>query len=98
MTPSMMATRNALPLSNPSTLMYIREKATANTETTANTDVASSKPQRDSMTARLSRKMKGPFWAKKERKQDAVEEDARKSAFYRQFVEARAFVNSGIRR
>ncbi|KAK1944185.1 Microcephalin [Phytophthora citrophthora] len=82
MTPSMMATRNALPLSNPSTLMYIRQKtATADTETTASADVSSPKPQRDSMTARLSRKMKGSFWSKKEKKQGAVVKDSRRTAF-----------------
>ncbi|KAG1691637.1 hypothetical protein DVH05_026800 [Phytophthora capsici] len=97
MTPSMMATRNALPLSNHSTLVYIREK-TADAETVASADVSASKPPRVSMTARLSRKMKGSFWSKKERKQDAVEKDSRKNAFYRQFIEARAFVNTGIRR
>ncbi|KAG1704644.1 hypothetical protein DVH05_005573 [Phytophthora capsici] len=96
MTPSMMATRNALPLSNHSTLMYIREK-TADVDTIASADV-SPNSQRDSMTARLSRKMKGSFWSKKERKQDAVEKDSRKNAFYRQFIEARAFVNTGIRK
>ncbi|KAG7375290.1 hypothetical protein PHYPSEUDO_002063 [Phytophthora pseudosyringae] len=98
MTPSMMATRNALPLSTPATLQYIREKTTtADAETTASADGASSKP-RDSTGARFSRKMKELLPSKKEQPQDATEEPARKSAFYRQFVAARAFTNTGIRR
>lgn len=94
MTPSMMATRNALPLSTPATLMYVREK-TAAAETTS-TDVTSSKP-RDSTGAKLSRKMRKLFPSKKERKQDATTQPANMSAFYRQFVEARVFVNTGRR-
>ncbi|KAG2813235.1 hypothetical protein PC129_g15736 [Phytophthora cactorum] len=98
MNPSMMATRNALPLSNPATLMHIREK-TADTETTTSTaDVAFLK-SRDSTGARLSRKMEKLFSSRKaERRQNAVDLPAKKSAFYRQFVEARAFVNTGLRR
>ncbi|KAG6956989.1 hypothetical protein JG687_00010257 [Phytophthora cactorum] len=96
MNPSMMATRNALPLSNPATLMHIREK-TADTETTTSTaDVAFLK-SRDSTGARLSRKMEKLFSSRKaERRQNAVDLPAKKSAFYRQFVEARAFVNTGL--
>ncbi|KAG3089028.1 hypothetical protein PI124_g17215 [Phytophthora idaei] len=101
MNPSMMATRNALPLSNPATLMYIREKTAAatDTETTTSTaDVALLK-SRDSTGARLSRKMEKLFSSRKvERRQNAADLPAKKSAFYRQFVEARAFVNTGLRR
>ncbi|KAL4129941.1 hypothetical protein PRIC2_005949 [Phytophthora ramorum] len=95
MTPSMMATRIALPLSTPSTLMHIREK-TAASETTS-TGMLSSKP-RGSMGAKISRKMKGLLPSKKERKQASTKTSLeRKSAFWRQFVEAEAFVNSGRR-
>ncbi|KUF90193.1 Minor histocompatibility antigen H13 [Phytophthora nicotianae] len=66
MNPSMMATRNALPLSNPATLMYIHEK-TATTDartTTRTTDIALSKP-RNSTRTRLSLKMKELFSSNK---------------------------------
>ncbi|KAF1794602.1 hypothetical protein GQ600_6096 [Phytophthora cactorum] len=78
MNPSMMATRNALPLSNPATLMHIREK-TADTETTTSTaDVAFLK-SRDSTGARLSRKMEKLFSSRKaERRQNAVDLPAKK--------------------
>ncbi|KAF1775204.1 hypothetical protein GQ600_10464 [Phytophthora cactorum] len=86
MNPSMMATRNALPLSNPATLMYIREKTAAatDTETTTSTaDVAFLK-SRDSTGARLSRKMEKLFSSRKvERRQNAADLPAKKSAFYR---------------
>ncbi|KAG3011823.1 hypothetical protein PC120_g14231 [Phytophthora cactorum] len=80
MNPSMMATRNALPLSNPATLMHIREK-TADTETTTSTaDVAFLK-SRDSTGARLSRKMEKLFSSRKaERRQNAVDLPAKKNS------------------
>ncbi|ETN24078.1 hypothetical protein PPTG_00533 [Phytophthora nicotianae INRA-310] len=101
MNPSMMATRNALPLSNPATLIYIHEK-TATTDartTTRTTDIALSKP-RNSTRTRLSLKMKELFSSNKteRREQDLADQPARKSAFYRQFIEARAFVSTGLRR
>ncbi|KAI9992027.1 hypothetical protein PInf_017407 [Phytophthora infestans] len=89
-----MATRNALPLTNPATLMYIREK-TAATNAEMTTNSANGQPRKS--TARFSRKMKELLSGKKaEREQGATDLPAKKSPFYRQFVEARAFVNTGL--
>ncbi|EEY69644.1 uncharacterized protein PITG_19240 [Phytophthora infestans T30-4] len=91
-----MATRNALPLTNPATLMYIREK-TAATNAEMTTNSANGQPRKS--TARFSRKMKELLSGKKaEREQGATDLPAKKSPFYRQFVEARAFVNTGLPR
>ncbi|KAF4145397.1 hypothetical protein GN958_ATG05427 [Phytophthora infestans] len=96
MNPSLMATRNALPLTNPATLMYIREK-TAATNAEMTTNSANGQPRQP--TARFSRKMKELLSGKKaEREQGATDLPAKKSPFYRQFVEARAFVNTGLPR
>jgi hypothetical protein len=95
-------------MSNYATLMYVRDKtttaaaATAGSSTTtapetAAADVATSTKPRDSTGVKLSRKMKALFSSKTERQLDADEATARKSAFYRQFVEAGAFVNTGRR-
>ncbi|OWY94631.1 hypothetical protein PHMEG_00035587 [Phytophthora megakarya] len=93
MTPSMMAARNALPLSNAATLMHIHEK-TVNTSETQTTNVISSHEPRVSTGAKLSRKMKDLFSSKERRVESEIPE--KKSAFYRQFIESRALVNKSL--
>ncbi|OWY90532.1 hypothetical protein PHMEG_00041306 [Phytophthora megakarya] len=69
MTPSMMVTRNALPLTNTATLIYIREKTESTSEdTTTNPDL------RVSTGTKLSRKMKKLFSSKERRVESEIPE------------------------
>ncbi|OWZ10934.1 hypothetical protein PHMEG_00016122 [Phytophthora megakarya] len=93
MTPSMMATRSALPLTNTATFKYIREKTETVSETTPANVVTSHEP-RISTGTKLSRKMKELFSSKERRVKSETPE--KKSALYRQFVEARALSDSQL--
>ncbi|KAE8894726.1 hypothetical protein PF005_g32308 [Phytophthora fragariae] len=96
MTPSMMATRNALPLSTPATLMYMREK----TSDAVKTDVVTAAEPHNSTGSKLSRKMKELFQSGKSRKQapsPSEKRESRKEAQRRQFVDSMAFVRTGFR-
>ncbi|OWY93841.1 hypothetical protein PHMEG_00036605 [Phytophthora megakarya] len=96
MTSCMMATRNALPLSNPATLRYIHEKTETVSETTPVNVVTSHEP-RISTRTKLSRKMKELF-SNNEQRRIKTETPGEKSVFYRQFIEARALTNKSLHR
>ncbi|ETI56986.1 hypothetical protein F443_00651, partial [Phytophthora nicotianae P1569] len=97
--PSMMATSNAPPLSDSATHKYMHKKTAATEAMTITnmSDVSFSKLC-DSTGERLSRKIKAIPSNKTKRGQDPADTPARKNALYRQYIEARAFVSTGLRR
>ncbi|KAG6614599.1 Minor histocompatibility antigen H13 [Phytophthora cinnamomi] len=100
MTPSMVATRNALPLSTPATLMFVREKTDKTSDDTCKADVVTASGPRDSTGAKLSRKMKDLFRSNKASKQapsPSEQRESRKEAQRRQYIASLALVRTGFR-